>query len=253
MKKKITLKEVKAERYDFNLKKIPFNQVIIGKISPYFSYLFLRFFPKITPNQITFGWMFISLVSFVVMCIGGYWYLLAGILIYHFALLGDYIDGEVARVTGIKTLGGTYLDKVISYISRGLLVLGVGIGVYNANGNIIYLYLGIWSTLFLVYNNLDKLKVYETFIQFDRLELIKDMKKAYKEEGFLKFKKSSFLQKVKSFTIESLRPANPFSLIFWAILFNVPEIYLILMAVVSPYAFTKSFISIYKRIGNIKE
>jgi len=221
-------------------------------ISP-FSYYFNRIFPYVTPNQLTFMWGFLTLSSFLIIAIGGYWYMLLGILLYHLAMIGDYMDGEIARVTGVKTIGGTWLDKIIAYLSRGLMVLAVGIGLFRSSGNIFWLYLGIWTTMFLLYNNLNRLKVYETLVYLKKLNIAYDMEKQILKDGGLKFKKVGFLQKVKSYVVELLRPPNPFSFLFWAILFNVVQYYLILMAVISPYAFVKSFIGTYKQIGNIKE
>ena len=179
--------------------------------------------------------------------------MLLGILLYHVAMIGDYMDGEIARVTGIKTLGGIWLDKVIAYLSRGLMMLALGIGLYRNTENILWLYMGIWCTMFLLYNNLNKLKVYETLVYLKKLGLAYEFEEEVKKGGALKFKKVSFFQKVKSYVVELLRPPNPFSFLFWAILFNIAEYYLILMAIISPYAFIRSFIGTYKQIGNIRE
>jgi len=241
MTKKVTLKDIKNISGNWKEKTLNFH--ILGNISPYLSWLFAKL--PFTPNQISFIWIIIGFIGIFIMGLGGYWFLLLGILIYHFAILLDYVDGEIARIRKKTTIGGAYVDMTFSWIFRSLLLLGLGIGIYNTNGNVIYFYLGIWSCLLLVFDNLAKLKVYEALIDEDRLDLIKKQK-----EIILKDK--SFIQKTKIYIIEMLRPFSPFSLIFFAILFNVPHYYLILMAIISPLVFVRSLINIYKEIGNIR-
>ncbi len=247
-KKEITLKDIKKNCDVWN--DHPVNIRIFGYVSPYVSYFFTKFLPFITPNQITFAWGIIGLIGILIMTIGSYWYLLLGILIYHFAIFLDYLDGEIARATGKTTLGGPYLDNLFSSVNRGLLVLALGVGVYRVSGSIIYLYLGIVSGLFLIFDNLNKLKLYEALEEKKRLDLLKQVTGEYRIKGY-KSSKKSFIQKMKSYCIEMLRPANPFSLLFFAIVFNVPGYYLILMTIVSFIAFVRNFLIIYNKIGNV--
>ncbi len=248
MNKKITMKRIREVAED--TKNHPINFRPFTKLSPYLSYFFARYLP-FTPNQISLAWMAIALIGIFTMMIGGYWPILIGLLIYHFAFLLDCVDGEVARATKHTTIGGAYLDYFSSYVNRGMLVLAMGIGVYHTNGNILYLYLGLWSCLFLVFDNLNKLKVFEALIAKDRFDLIKSMRAKNLAAGHQSFK-AGFFKKLKSYTLQMLRPADALSLIFFAALFNFSWLYLWIMAVASFYAFTKSFILIYKEIGNIQ-
>lgn len=250
MKKRYTVKEIKKTR-DYS--KYPLNIQPTLRISPYISYFFIRFFPFITPNQISFMWEFIMLIGFFIMALGGYWNFLIGILIYHFAFIFDSVDGDIARATKRSTLGGAYLDKFFSWINRSLLLLVLGIGLYNVTENAIYFYLGVWCCLILVFDNLNKLKVYETFLSYDKFGLLKKKYKIEKEEYRTAGKKAqkNILGLIKSYVIDFLRPTSPFTLLFFAILFNITIPYLIFMAVIIPIFFIKNFISIYKKIGNI--
>ena len=149
MNKKITIENIKKVR---DISVLPLNFRPMAKISPYISYFFVKYLP-FSPNQISLIWGFVGFVAVFLMALGSYWNMLAGVLVYHLALLLDYVDGEVARVSKKTSLTGICLDKIFSVVFRGLLILGLGIGLYNTNGNVLYFYLGIWACLFLVFDN----------------------------------------------------------------------------------------------------
>lgn len=248
MDKKLTLQDIRKASDDWS--KHPLNIRILGPFSNYIAYFFARFIP-LTPNQLSFVWGFLGVLAAFIMALGGYWNMVLGAIVYHIAILIDYVDGEIAKARKITTIGGTYLDRLFHYIHRGLLLFGLGIGIYNTNGNIIYLYLGAGSCLFLLLDNLNKLKVYETFVNEKRPDLFKSIKEKYNEEGNQKFN-DGIVQTTKSYIVELLRPNNPFSFLFIAIVFNIPEYYLILLSIISPIFFFKNLITIYKKIGNIE-
>ena len=146
--------------------------------------------------------------------------------------------------------GGAYLDKFFHYFNRSLLLIALGIGVYNSPGDKVYLFMGMWAGIFLLFDSIGKLKLYEALISVNRLDLVFKEKEAFIEDGATK-KGGGVFKTIKRYVAEALRPANPFSLIFFAIIFNVPQYYLILFAVLTPIIFISSFIRIYRRIGNV--
>lgn len=244
----INLKQIKKDRYEKN-KTLPIEFLPFSKISPYLTYIFLRFLP-FTPNQVSFIWGFIGLFGTFVMSIGGYWNLLIGILLYHFAVLLDYIDGELARYLNKKTIGGPYLDYVFSWVIRSMLMLGLGIGLYNHFGNVIYFYLGILTSMVLLIDNINKLKVYETLISLRNFNLLKELTKDYNADYAQKQK--GIIQKTKFYAQRFLTPNGVFSVLFFSIIFNISQYYLILMSILIPLFSIKNFIGIYRKIGNIK-
>jgi phosphatidylglycerophosphate synthase len=245
---KTTLKDIKdaeEEKSNWSINIYP-----LSYLSHYIAFFFVKFLPFITPNQISFLWGFISLVGIFLIGLGGYFNMVIGILIYHFAILLDYVDGQVARATKNTTLGGTYLDMVFSWINRSLLVFALGVGIYRMNGEIIFFYIGLWTGFLFMIDNLAKLKVYESLIGEDRLDLIQKQKEEIKKLGERKSKKS-FLKNMLNFMAEMLRPFSPFSFLFFSIIFNIPQIYLILVSIIVPIFFIKNFVGIYNNIGNI--
>ena len=248
MNNKITFQEIKAVQDDTS--NYAPNYYPLRYVSSYISYFFVRFLPFITPNQISILWGVIGLFSFWLISLGGYWNMVIGILVYHFAMLLDYVDGEVARATKRTTVGGSYLDGVFIYMFRGLMLIALGIGVYNVSNKILYLYLGIFSSTLLVFDSLNKLKVYETMVGKSKSTLLKNIRRIYKLENIQNFK-GNFKQRIISYVIQLLRPNEMFSLSFFAIILNVPQYYILLMAFISLFVFMKNFIGIYKKIGNI--
>jgi hypothetical protein len=182
--------------------------------------------------------------------LGGYWNFVTGILLYQFAILLDGVDGTIARLTNKDTLGGIYLDALFSTIFRGLLLLAIGIGLFRMSGNAVWIILGVWTCLFLLFDNLNKLKVYETFVAVGRLDLFKDLKKSYEKWAYLN--RESFFSKIKNNLMKLIRPDDQLSLIFFALILNLANYYLILMAILSPIGFAIGFVRVYKKIGNMK-
>lgn len=248
MKKKLRLKDFKKACDDWS--KHPINVRLLGPLSSYVAYFCYRFLP-ITPNQISFIWGIIGVIAAVIMALGGYLNILIGILVYHFAIFLDYLDGQMARASKNTTLGGTYLDRLFHYMHRGLLLLGLGIGLYNETGNAFYLYSGIAICLLFTWDNLAKVKVYETLINERMYENLKQTKKKYISLGNQEYF-GTFKQRVKAYTFEMLRPNNPFSLIFFAAVFGLSKYYFYLMAIIAPIFFLKTMVEVYRQIGNTR-
>ncbi len=247
--KKVTFKEIvkgSEDKSDWTINIYP-----LSYPSHIISWFIARFFPFITPNQISFFWEFLALIGIFIMSLGNYWNLLTGILIYQLAILFDYVDGQIARTTKKTTIGGTYLDFVFSWINRSLLMLALGIGLYRSSEEIIYFYFGLSTCLFLLFDNLAKLKVYETLFSKDMYDIIIKQRDKLRKSG-RRVQQANFIQKTKAFLVEMMRPFSPFSFLFFSILFNISEYYLIIMAILVPILFIKNFITIYKDIRHIR-
>jgi len=247
--RKFTLREIKEgeeEKSNWSINIYP-----LSYISPYIAWFFVRFLPFITPNQISFLWGFIALIGIVMIGIGGYFNMVAGILIFHIAILLDYVDGQIARATKNTTLGGTYLDMVFSWINRSLLIFALGLGIYHMNGEIIYYYIGLWTGFIFLIDNLVKLKVYESLINENRLDLIEKQKTNVKKLGERCSKEKNIFRDFKKLFVEMMRPFAPFSFLFFTIIFNISEYYLIIITILASILFVKNFMNIYRDIGNI--
>ena len=77
---------------------------------------------RVTPNQITWAAFGIALVSFVSFIFG--WNIIAGILVQLSAIV-DNIDGSVARIKGMSSTFGGFLDSVLDRYADILIMLGL--------------------------------------------------------------------------------------------------------------------------------
>ena len=77
---------------------------------------------KVTPNQITWAAFGIVLVSFVSFVFG--WNIIAGLLV-QLSSIVDGIDGGVARLKGMSSTFGGFLDSVLDRYADILIVLGL--------------------------------------------------------------------------------------------------------------------------------
>ena len=207
----ISLKDAREQRV---LKKNPINMRITGWISHYLIYIGAKL--RISPNLISFSWIIIAFLGIFFIALGGYWNALIGILIYHFALILDSIDGGIARLTNKTNAGGEFLDRFFSTLNRSLILFAMGYGLFRIGKGEIFLYLGIYSAILLYLENSIKMKNYESLINSNRVDLIK--------------KRSSKINKLNlniAFYLKELfRPGNHFTLAFFSILFGLIDWYL---------------------------
>jgi phosphatidylglycerophosphate synthase len=129
-----------------DLKKVAFNQdepytyKFFRRISIYFSYIFIRL--KITPSQISVGWLFLLLAASVLLAIdtAKFRYFAALLIILHFCL--DCSDGEIARSTGRMSRIGSNLEQIIHWITNLSLIAGIAWGQFRQSANPSALLLG---------------------------------------------------------------------------------------------------------------
>ena len=107
------------------------------KISIYFTWVFLL--TPISANQVTILSLIFGLVSAIFFSYGSY---LVGSLLFLFALLLDYVDGEIARFRKNSSIKGVYLDIISHYIIDPFMFLGVSIGVFKITFDPIILVFG---------------------------------------------------------------------------------------------------------------
>jgi len=231
----ITLENAKKQRV---LKKLSWNMRITGWISPYLIYVFSKL--SIDPFIITFTWVLLSFVGFYFIALGPYTYAVIGIVIYHIALLLDSTDGGVARMLNKTNAAGEFCDRFFSTLNRFLILLVMGIGLYRTRNEIFFLYLGIWCGSLVLLDNFTKMKRYESLINSKRLDLIKDLDDKNKNT------KTDW----KFHLVELFRPANHFTLSFFAIIFGLTEYYLYVFSVLVLFQFLISFYKVFVSLKN---
>ena len=89
---------------------------------------------SVTPNQVTFGGVLVSILSAIAFANGSYWLDLVGALLFYIAGLFDEMDGMLARVKFTESPSGTWLEGFADGLSYLLLFGGITIGLSRQYG-----------------------------------------------------------------------------------------------------------------------
>jgi phosphatidylglycerophosphate synthase len=95
-----------------------------------------------TPNGITIGWAVVGLVGVACLLSSSWAVRVAGGLALELSYLLDYVDGEVARLTGRKSTTGEFLDLIGHGLIKISLPLAVGAAAAIVTGVPLYLMAG---------------------------------------------------------------------------------------------------------------
>lgn len=110
------------------------------RFGSYIVYLLQK--TSITPNHITIL-SFISSI-FGILLIAATPYKIIGAFFYFIGLVLDCTDGQLARLKGMGSKFGKWLDGFVDEMVRGLLYIGLSLAVYSQTGNILFLFIGLW-------------------------------------------------------------------------------------------------------------
>ncbi|MCW1929821.1 MAG: CDP-alcohol phosphatidyltransferase family protein [Candidatus Kerfeldbacteria bacterium] len=99
-----------------------FSMLITRKISRVITFYLLRFFPRVTPNQV-------SVSSFVLCCIAVWCFIMPsyaiqflGVLLLQLSFAVDCSDGEVSRITNQASKFGAWLDSTLDRFKEALML-----------------------------------------------------------------------------------------------------------------------------------
>jgi len=100
---------------------------VLRKVSPYFTKFFVE--SNISANQISSCSIMLGIIANFMFALGNHHLMLIGCVIYQFWYLFDIVDGEIARVTNMKTTGGKYLEKIHYILAECGFIASLGIGL----------------------------------------------------------------------------------------------------------------------------
>ena len=127
-------------------------------ISPYITWTFLKIFPGITPNMVSYL-MILTCIGALILLLKGFFFW--GGIVLCFSIVLDKVDGEVARMKSLYSHRGVFLDYQYHFI-YWLLFLFEGLGVYIREGTTYLLFLGSLNSLigmYLEYTQISYVKV----------------------------------------------------------------------------------------------
>jgi len=124
----------------------PYVGYVLRKISPYFTKFFLEH--GVSPNQASFFSILLGIIGNFMFVFGNYYLILLGCLLYQFWNIFDLVDGEMARVTNVRTLGGKYLETINEVITETGFMVCLGIGLAAMFATSTFAFLGLSFGLF---------------------------------------------------------------------------------------------------------
>lgn len=157
------------------------------KFSIYFTKLFLIL--KMTPNQVTWLMLFTGIAGAVLFAFPSITLSCIAFFVYQLWIIFDCSDGEVARLSGKKSLFGPYLDRINHFVTDIFLLSSLGVKLYIITNDTLYLFLGVLLSLINIFSRLlfravtstvFEYKVYENYKAEEKIEEKTQSKKGVK-------------------------------------------------------------------------
>jgi phosphatidylglycerophosphate synthase len=108
-----------------------FGRLYMRKLSPRATWIFARL--GFSPNAVTALFIASGVAAGVLIAFGGLVTAIVAAVLVQFALLCDCSDGELARLTDRKSVGGVYLDRIGHYLCEAAMLAGLG---FRAQGHL---------------------------------------------------------------------------------------------------------------------
>jgi phosphatidylglycerophosphate synthase len=130
----VTIEETKKlgqqsakEHMEEGRRNYPYMGYVLRKISPYFTKFLIDH--NVTANQVSALSIVTGIAANTTFVFGNYYLMLLGCFLYQLWNIFDLVDGEIARVTDVKTAGGKYLETINEPITECGFILCLGIGL----------------------------------------------------------------------------------------------------------------------------
>jgi phosphatidylglycerophosphate synthase len=123
----------------------PYVGYVLRKISPYFARFFIEH--DVTANHVSAFSIITGIAANTTFIFGNYYLMLLGCFLYHLWNIFDLVDGEIARVTDVKTSGGKYLETINEPITECGFILCLGIGLSKMLNDQTLIFWGLFFAL----------------------------------------------------------------------------------------------------------
>jgi len=118
---------------DFGRKEL-FSMLIYRPIANMLLFAFLKR-SKITPNQISFASLLLTIAACCFFAFFAYPYSLFGLVFLHANYVFDCLDGQYARYKGLTSKFGRWFDPFMDIMKAALLFISLSHAAYMASGN----------------------------------------------------------------------------------------------------------------------
>ncbi|GAA2389272.1 hypothetical protein GCM10010420_11070 [Streptomyces glaucosporus] len=116
---------------------------------------------RVTPNQITWGALFLGLGAAACFARGDWKWLLVGAGLYHLSFILDCMDGKLARLTGRGSEFGGWLDYVFDRVRVLICAIALMGGQYSRTGDVAYIWLALVVVFLDALRYLDALQIFK--------------------------------------------------------------------------------------------
>jgi len=145
-----------------------FAKYLVRPLSTRLSWLFLKIYPKITPNQVTVLGFCIGLIGVVLLFFArNSVEILVAALILSLWHVFDHVDGEIARFKDMKTPTGFFLEITFDYFIIAIIPLGISFYLYKHFIQTNVLLLGFVDCISLLFYEFVIANYYWTFLSFN--------------------------------------------------------------------------------------
>lgn len=128
-----SIKELRIICYEGSKGKRPlYMELVTMKLSIYVTKLLL--YTPIKADQVTISMMLLIILGSIFMSFGTFKFLLIGILLIHFTVVLDNVNGEVARYRKEGSMTGTFLEQFFHEIATPLIFFSLAYGVFLQTG-----------------------------------------------------------------------------------------------------------------------
>lgn len=115
----------------------------VRRISKHITKILLH--TNVTPNQVTFFTLLLVIIASGLFLTSNQTYLILGGFLLVISHVFDACDGEIARYRNLKSNFGKWFDTVTEGPKQYFIFAGLSIGLYLQTGNVIPLFLGMFS------------------------------------------------------------------------------------------------------------
>ncbi|MFH1248899.1 MAG: CDP-alcohol phosphatidyltransferase family protein [archaeon] len=192
-------------------------------------------FLKKTPikaEQITAIRITLEVISALMLSIGAYYYSLTAMIIFQFASFMDSVDGAIARHRKCYSKNWVIVDGVFHHIVSPLLLLCLGIGMFRSTNRAIFLYAGFVGAFA------------QTLSQVIQADLSYFRK--HRDTKVERAKKGGIINNTYLLFWDFIRLEQPLSILFFAVVFNVPAFALLFYCLFNLLRLTMKIIEVIK-------
>lgn len=248
---RISLKEVKEKEGFARGYSLGKTNWLYENFRYFWVWIFLRL--GFSANQLTVFWGILGVAGLFLMAVGDYWMMIIGLVVLNFAIYLDEVDGAVARLGKTMTKRGQYIDAIDHYVHFYLVFLAIGIGLFRMSGEILWFYLGVFTSFMYIFNSTVKDTLYKSFFSSDK-KIRDKIAKGRKEEGdwenMIKKKGKGFFNKLIFKTYRTIKIGSTLIILTFIAIFNWTQYFLIFYAIITPLILIRNSYKVWKLIRN---